>query len=284
MDWYQDWLVLVPQYPHRFEGVIFTIARNELVRSVQSNPPVPVTIIEVPLIAPGLESLPGYEGIEAIVFDGSRVFVTVEARVGLNKMQSVLIPGSVSPDFTQVHLDVDAGVVIPAQSPLSNYSDESMVVVPNGLLTIYEANGANVNPQPVASFFSADLQTRQPIRMPSIEYRITDASQLDGEGIFWVINYLFPGDIKKLDPASDRVAATWLANLPPDEKGRVERLVALKFAPEGISLADIPPVILGLDPDGEARNWEGLALIPGEGFLLVTDKFPKTILAFVPFP
>ena len=34
--------------------------------------------------------------------------------------------------------------------------------------------------------------------------------------------------------------------------------------------------------DGKARNWEGAALLPGEGFVLVTDTYPQTLLAFVP--
>ena len=35
---------------------------------------------------------------------------------------------------------------------------------------------------------------------------------------------------------------------------------------------------------GVARNWEGIARLEGRGFLLVTDQFPDTILAFVPYP
>jgi hypothetical protein len=32
------------------------------------------------------------------------------------------------------------------------------------------------------------------------------------------------------------------------------------------------------------RNWEGLAQLEGKGLLLATDKYPTTLLAFIPFP
>jgi hypothetical protein len=56
---------------------------------------------------------------------------------------------------------------------------------------------------------------------------------------------------------------------------------------EGIALADRPPLQLALSDDllgMIGRNWEGLARLDPRGFLLVTDTFPGTILAFVPAP
>ena len=40
-------------------------------------------------------------------------------------------------------------------------------------------------------------------------------------------------------------------------------------------------IYLELLNDGSGRNWEGLSKLNDLGFLIVTDTFPKTILAFV---
>ncbi len=51
----------------------------------------------------------------------------------------------------------------------------------------------------------------------------------------------------------------------------------------GITLVDEPPLQLSLLP-GVARNWEGIAPLQTEyldGFLLVSDTFPATMLGFV---
>ena len=67
-------------------------------------------------------------------------------------------------------------------------------------------------------------------------------------------------------------------------KPGVERLLAFQFTEDGIVLAPLAPIQLQLLPDDEARNWEGIARLDERGFLLVTDKFPETILAFVANP
>ena len=51
-----------------------------------------------------------------------------------------------------------------------------------------------------------------------------------------------------------------------------------------IELVDRPPVELVLLDEVVARNWEGIVRWADEGVLVVTDRFPTTLLAFVPFP
>jgi hypothetical protein len=67
----------------------------------------------------------------------------------------------------------------------------------------------------------------------------------------------------------------------------VERLVEFQLSHAGIVLVDRPPIQLEL-PDNLlgmiGRNWEGLVRLDERGFLLATDTFPGTILAFVPTP
>ena len=54
------------------------------------------------------------------------------------------------------------------------------------------------------------------------------------------------------------------------------------IASTGIQRTDKSPIQLelGLLP----RNWEGIVRLDNRGFLLVTDQYPVTILAFVPSP
>lgn len=48
-------------------------------------------------------------------------------------------------------------------------------------------------------------------------------------------------------------------------------------------VTNTPPIQLQLI-DGVSRNWEGLVRLDERGFLLITDEFPETILAFVAKP
>ena len=161
-----------------------------------------------------------------------------------------------------------------------------MLVAGDRLVTIYEVNGAAINPSPVAHLFDLGLAPAGTLPFPQIEYRITDATTLDGEGRFWAANYFFPGDIDLrtgIDPLAERYG--WGPSHTPE--GAVERLVEFQLTHSGIALADRSPIQLELPDDligMIGRNWEGLARLDERGFLLVTDTFPGTLLAFVPAP
>ena len=58
--------------------------------------------------------------------------------------------------------------------------------------------------------------------------------------------------------------------------------VEFQYNEEGITRIDQPPIQLQLLPD-DLRNWEGIVRLDDRGFLIVTDKFPETILGFVPY-
>ena len=93
------------------------------------------------------------------------------------------------------------------------------------LVAIYEANGAGVNPQPYAYQVDQALTTTTTIPFPTIEYRITDATPLDENGVFWAINYFFPGDTK-LEAAVDPLDETYGQGATHSTMPGVERLVA----------------------------------------------------------
>jgi hypothetical protein len=60
----------------------------------------------------------------------------------------------------------------------------------------------------------------------------------------------------------------------------------MELTDQGVELVPTPPIQLQL-AEAQGRNWEGIVRLeaPGvSGFLLVTDKNPRTLLAFVPDP
>jgi hypothetical protein len=59
----------------------------------------------------------------------------------------------------------------------------------------------------------------------------------------------------------------------------VERLLKFRIDNDKIELVERPAIYLEL-LEGDSRNWEGIVAY-GDGFLLVTDRFPTTILAYI---
>jgi hypothetical protein len=82
---------------------------------------------------------------------------------------------------------------------------ESALMDGGNVILFYEANGKNVRDsvwQPVVSI----ERTVSSIEYPHIEYRITDVTRLDSNNTFWAINYLWPGDKERLNPATDFIS------------------------------------------------------------------------------
>jgi len=282
MAWCGEDLILLPQYPNRFgngdEAFVFKIPKTKIDDYLFSQSAKPIEPIWVGFESGDLEqSIKGFEGFEAIVFDGDQFFVSIEARQR-GSMQGYLVQGSVEGDCEAFILEPKSIISVQPQADLGNMSDETLIVYGEQLYSVYEANGANVNPEPVAHVFDLYLEPLMEITMPNVEYRLTDATEPDAEGGFWAINYFFPGDTK-LKPALDQIAVDFGLGESHQNQNQVERLLPFQITEDGVRLADRPPIYLELA--GEiSRNWEGIVRY-GDGFLLVTDLFPRTILAFV---
>lgn len=287
LAWYGNYLILLPQYPSRFgsndTGTVFALPKTDILAFLDGKSTQALDPIKIPFIAPDLKNkVRGYEGFESITFTGDRTFLTIESKPG--DMRGYLISGEIKPDLSELRLDTNNLVEILPQAELSNMSDESITIAGEYLVTIYEANGANVNPNPTARIF--DLGTLQPkgtIPFPNIEFRVTDATSVDEAGRFWVINYFFTGDTK-LDPAADLIKDQFGEGPTHSIYDTVERLVEFQFSETAITMTSTPPVQLELIDDDHARNWEGIVRLDSRGFLLATDKYPETILGFVPLP
>ena len=285
MAWCGEDLVLLPQYPNRFEedgtDNVFFINQDTLRGYFSGKSQDGVSPDPIPFDSAGLEqTLPGFEGFEAIVFNGSDFYVSIEARQA-DGMMGYLVRGSVESDCSRLVLDPDTVVSLPPKADIGNMSHETLFIYQEELYAIYEANGTNVNPDPEVHVFDLSLESHRTIDLPNIEYRLTDAAQPDESGEFWAINYYFPGDASDLEPAPDQIAIEYGVGISHQNAEPVERLIKFRIDNNGIQLIDQEPIYLELLED-DARNWEGIVRYR-EGFLLVTDKFPTTILAYVEF-
>jgi len=285
LTWYGDTLILMPENPNLYAtadaaGMFFALSKAEVLAYLDASDPTPLTPTPIPLIAPDIPAtIPGFDGFEAITFVGDRVFLTVEIWLP-EEMRGEIVSGTVAPDLSAITLDLDHTVELLPQTDITNLSYESLLPVGDQLVAIYEANGAGVNPQPYAYEVDQALTQTATIPFPNIDYRITDATPPDENGVFWAINYFFPADTE-LYTAHDPLAETYGQGATHRLMPGVERLVAFQVGEEGITRVEQPPIQLLLTTP-LSRNWEGIARLDERGFLLVTDRWPVTTFAFVP--
>lgn len=281
MAWYGDILVMLPQYPSRVNQQLYALHKAAVLDFLSGRSQEPLQPWPIPFVEQGVtDQIYGFDGYEALTFVGDQVYLTIETRQGFGAL-GYLVQGTIAPDLSEIRLDPTVVTPIPAQAELSNMSDETLIAVGEQLATIYEANGLIVNRAPLVHFFDrftlAEVGT---LPLSTIEYRITDATELDPQGRFWVINYFYPGD-RALRPI---LRARGAAGAIDETAQPIERLLELQFTPDGVVRTTAAPVQLQLLDGNVARNWEGIVRLQTaelDGFLLVTDSFPQTIFAFV---
>jgi len=284
MTWYEDHLILMPQYPnfpsYEGEGRLFKIGKAQLLEYIVGDVVIPITPDEIRIDYSYFQNnIPGFEGFEAIAFQGNNVYLSIEAEP--EKIEGYLIMGTIDDSMTEIVLDTLKYARINPQADVSNASEESILIADSLIMTFYEANGHNINPSPVANCFDGNLDFVKQIEFPSLEFRVTDATLLDENNGFWIINYFWPGEKEQYDPAEDLILRRFPSGETHADTQIVERLMKFCIHDDKIEIEDIPPIQLKLL--SEARNLEGITKFDDLGFILCTDKFPRTILGFVPY-
>ncbi len=286
MDWYGDYLILLPQYFNFAVGrVIYAIPKADLLGYLADPTGASLEAIRIPVDDEQLEeSLRSFEGYESIAFSGDQVFLTVETSAR-RQMQGYLVSGEIASDMSEIVLDESSLHPIDLPLQLFNSTDEAMLVAGDQVFTFFEANGIGVNPNPVAQVFDLNRSPTGTMPFPNIEYRVTDATRLDAQNNFWVANQFSFGTLG-MRPNQDSLAQTFGEGCTHAHAfSTVERLVEMHYDPQaGFSLTGTPPIQLQLDGDLKFRNWEAIARLDDLGFLIATDKYPGTVLAFVPYP
>ena len=283
MAWYGDHLILMPQYPNfaveEGEGFVFALAKTDILAYLDGTGSESLEPIQIPVsISELTDEIENFEGYEALAFVGDDVYLTIESSPEAG-MKGFLVKGTIASDLSELSLNLADRTAIEPQAPIDNHTDETLFVAGEMLVTLYESTGASLISEPVAHRFDTALASADTIPYPNIEYRITDATDLDADNRFWAINYFFPGDDALL-PESDPIADTFGKGATHAENEHVERLVEFQYDDSGITLTETAPIQLELTED--ARNWEGLVRLDERGFLIATDKWPQMILGFVP--
>ncbi len=271
LAWYNDNLILLPQYP---ADAIYSIPKIELLEFLDSDRQ-SITPSTVDWSANGLEKkIRGFEGFESIAFSDDQVYLTIEAEIR-NSNYGYLVKGSLEGNTIEINTNKLTKIKTPVH--LRNMTYETILLTDEGIIVIYEVNSKEVNPNP--SYYRFDYQLNNFVvnKFPHIDYRLTDATEVDHNNTFWAINYFWPGDYKLLKPALG-YPITNAKDIRP-----VERLLEFELLSNTIVRTETPPLNLKLAESGDSRNWEGIVRLDDRGFLIVTDKFPGTVLAFVPF-
>ncbi len=289
VTWKDDTLVILPQFPDLFgkDDILgfFLLEKSEIISRLNTSDPAPLQPRIVDCRAAGLmRIIRGFDGLEAMGIMGDRVYLTVEAKED-TCMAGYLVSGRYNMKDNRVFIDMTRLSSIPMGVNIPNVAEESIVIAGEKVITMSEANGRNITNQPLAKVFDKDTNFLGSIPFPFIEYRVTDATALDDQGRFWVLNYFYPREKWKLKPAPDPEVEKF--GLPEDwvEGQCVERLLELRLIDDNrIVRTGTPPINLRLSGDGRCRNWEAVVRLDDDGFLLMTDKYPGTLLAFVPNP
>ena len=271
MDWYNDNLFLLPE---NLGGYLFMVTKNEIEKQLSSKKgsvqPKKI-IFNTPDYS---KSIPGFDGFEAITFNGNSVYVSIEADQN-DMMVGYIAWGNINPNSYEINILEKDIQKINTPIQIDNLSYESIIGHKNNLLLLYEANGVNLRKKPYQLSISLNDFSLKKIKGPNIEYRITDATKVE-KNKFWAINYYWPGDKKNLKPGVDKLSK----NKKVNSEQTVERLVEFKVKRNGISLTNKKPIDLILE-EGNSRNWEAIVRFGNSGFLIATDKYPRMILAYI---
>jgi hypothetical protein len=285
LSWYGSKLILLPQFPDRFDkniGKIFYIEKMVLEKYILGLDSSSITPKFFTIDLKNFQHLFGIgSGFEALTVRSDTAYFTIEY-FNNGQTESILISGIIDTLNSEIILNKNSMVKDPNNLFIYNISDESILNYGNQIIPIYEVFGKNINSDPKVSVFDLNLNYQSDLTFPNLEYRITDVTSVDDSGYFWAINYFYPEDNKKLKPAPDSIIIMHGIGKSHRDSNPIERLVKLKINDNNISIAPHPPIYLKLEPD-ESRNWEGLVRYGDKGFIITSDTFPRTILAFIKF-
>ena len=279
MDWYQDRLFLLPE---NMGGFLFSISKGEILNAIEGGKKRPITPKKTRFKTPDYSSLiNGFDGFEAIAFNKDKVYITIESEYR-GEMVSYLAWGKIDSKSLEVVMDEKDLETIRTPIQLNNLSFESLLINDENIIMIYEANGSNLRKNPTQSVFTHKSKNISHVNFPNIEYRITDATRIDNDERFWVINYFWPGDKKLLSPGEDSVLNKVKQGSSHFKSEQIERLVEFQMSAGEISISDTKPIQLFLESDA-SRNWEAVARLDDKGLLIATDKHPRMIFGYVQF-
>lgn len=279
LAWYEDYLILMPQYVNQKAPGFFALHKSKINEWLDGERSSSLTPEKIDLIVPNFdEFIGGFQGFEAICFIRDNAYLVMESKHD-GIMHSYLISGKMDFKKKKLTINTDKFETIKLPVNIKNMGFESILKYKNQLMILFEATGANIYPNPKAEIYSNTLNHNSSISIPNIEYRVTDATEVDDKGQFWALNYFWPGEKKRLLPAKDAILNGFEEGATHQKYDHVERLVEYKIKSKEIVRTETAPIQLKLEE--KSRNWEGLVRLDKKGFLMIVDEHPRTIFAFV---
>ena len=288
MTWYGDLLLILPQYPENYPSAggspsLFAVAKTDILDQIDGSAAAPLETVRIPINNTQFTGqIPGYEGFEAIAVYGEQVYLSIEAN-DLGTMRGYLIQGSILEAGSAIDLNQESLLEIPTPVQIFNAAYETLLARDGQALAIYEANGQDLNPDPQRRHTTTRNDAFTATDFDHIEYRLTDATDIDSEGHFWVLNIFMPIEFW-FYTLTDPITEMYVLGETHQSNNHIERLLEFKYNDGEISPSGKPPLYLELVDDAHSRNWEALVRLDEIGFLAMTDTYPGTILAFIPFP
>ncbi len=289
MTWCGDNLILLPQYPERFspEGQtnLYRIKKQDIQAYLSHETTDGVQASVIRLHENGIrERMTFFDGYEAIACSNNTVWLSIEAKNLFSTFQAYIVPAELNLDSKTPNISVRTDQIryVKSQSGMINQGDEAIVLHRDHLVSLHELNDKRQVPLPKGNRIHRMSGERDQIAFQTLPYRVTDASATDSSDRFWVINYKYSGDRFSRE-ASDQLADLYGLGATHRKYHNVERLIEYQFTENRIVRTKRPPIQLLLE-GSEGRNWEGLVRLDQQGFLLITDKYPSTILGFVAYP
>ena len=80
LTWYKDELILLPQYIDYDDPAFYSISKHQLNNWLNQKSPKPIVPQKIKIILPDFrKSIKGYQGFEAVCFDGRNVYLIIES-------------------------------------------------------------------------------------------------------------------------------------------------------------------------------------------------------------
>lgn len=264
-------IILTPQYPARYIYALDTAYMDAAIQGTPTND----TLYELEFknLYPLIAKIKGYEGMEACVVVGDRIFYTIETSEyndycylvrGAITGKKIMMDTSHLFPLPKLHKNV-TGIVNEA-----GYESLAYLPAKDKLLAIFEYNHLPGHSRGL--LVDTSLENSSTIDLQPIDFRITDIHQRNGQ--LYGINYSYHGDYKAFEPDErikkpDGADANW-------RKDCFARLVKFDVGEKEIKITPMAPFTW------ECDNWEGI-LIYKKGVLMITDQHPRTKLVYMPF-
>lgn len=286
LTWCGDKLILLPQYPRRIsndqQSYFYYLDKADIIRALEDSTRKPLQAKPILVNEKELrKAVSIFDGFEAVECRDNKVWLAIEAVTFLGEYQSFVVPAEVN-FATPATLTIDQSRLthLPSLSKMRNMGDEAIVMSGDDIIAIHEVNDVRIIENAKARRVTRKGSSITDIPFPYLPFRVTDATKLDDNNRFWAINYKYSGD-KFSRNAHDLLSKQYGKGASHQQYYNVERLLEFELKNNRITLTNTPPIQLKMTQD-EGRNWEGIVRLDDLGFLLVTDKHPRTILGFVP--